>query len=113
MLRPSQEDATGFLGVQVQVSLNNVRGTDYPYLYCVVLGKDPFQLPHTEKRQVKNGVDVVFERGAGKGAKYLVVRQHADRSGGWHTDDPNVRVLVAVALDLARSAWRENTRRRP
>jgi hypothetical protein len=113
MLRPSREDATGFLGVQVQVSLNSVRGTDYPYLYCVVLGKEPFQLPSTEKRQVKNGVDMVFERGAGKGAKYLVVRQHADTSGGWHTEDAHIRGLVAVALDLGRSAWRENARRLP
>jgi len=113
MLRPTSEDATGFLGVQVQVSLNNVRGTDYPYLYCVVLGKDPFQLPSTEKRQVKNGVDMVFERGAGKGAKYLVVRQHADRSGGWHTEDVHIKGIVTAAIELGRSAWREAARRLP
>jgi hypothetical protein len=113
MLRPTSEDATGFLGVQVQVSLNNVRGTDYPYLYCVVLGKDDFQLPSTEKRQVKNGVDMVFERGAGKGAKYLVVRQHADTSGGWHTEDVHIKGLVTVAIELGRSAWREAARRLP
>ena len=111
MLRPSKEDATGFLGVQVQVSLNNVRGTDYPYLYCVVLGKDAFPLPSTEKRQVKNGVDMVFERGAGKGARYIVVRQHADTSGGWHTEDTHIRGLVAASLELARSAWRDAARR--
>ncbi len=113
MLRPTTEDESGFLGVQVQVSLNNVRGTDYPYLYCVVLGKDGFQLPSTEKRQVRNGVDMVFERGAGKGAKYLVVRQHADRSGGWHTEDVHIKGLVTVALELGRSAWREAARKLP
>jgi len=111
MLRPTKDDATGFLGVQVQVSLNSVQGTDYPYLYCVILGKDPFPLPSTEKRQVRNGVDIVFERGSGKGVRYLVVRQHADKSGGWHTEDVHIRGLVAVAMDLARSAWREAGRR--
>ena len=50
MLRPAREDATGFLGVQVQVALNNVQGTDYPYLYAVVLGKDAFRLPKAEPR---------------------------------------------------------------
>jgi hypothetical protein len=113
MLRPSQEDATGFLGVQVQVSLNNVRGTDYPYLYCVVLGKDPFRLPSTEKRQNRGGVDMVFERGADEGVRYLVVRQHADRSGGWHTEEAHVRGLVKAALDLGRDAWRDAARRQP
>ncbi|MFN8091115.1 MAG: hypothetical protein U0599_02585 [Vicinamibacteria bacterium] len=113
MLRPTTEDESGFLGVQVQVSLNNVRGTDYPYLYCVVLGKDGFQLPSTEKRQTRNGVDMVFERGAGKGAKYLVVRQHADTSGGWHTEDVHIKGLVTVAIELGRSAWREAARKLP
>jgi hypothetical protein len=113
MLRPSREDGTGFLGVQVQVSLNNVRGTDYPYLYCVVLGKDPFVLPSTEKRQSRDGVDVVFERGADKGVRYLVVRQHADRSGGWHTEEVHVRGLVKAALNLARDAWRDTARPQP
>jgi len=39
------------------------------------------------------------------------VRQHADRSGGWHTDDRQIQGLVATALELARSAWRDNARR--
>ena len=62
---------------------------------------------------MKNGVDMVLEPGAGKGARYLVVRQHADTSGGWHTEDDHIRGLVAVALELARAAWRENARRPP
>jgi len=28
-----------FLGMQVQVSINSVQGTDYPYLYCVLIAK--------------------------------------------------------------------------
>jgi hypothetical protein len=113
MLRPSKEDETGFLGVQIQVSLNNVQGTDYPYLYCVVLGKEAFPLPSTPARQPRNGVDMVFERGAGKGARYLVVRQHADRAGGWHTEDAHIRGLVTAALELGRAAWREAGGPRP
>jgi hypothetical protein len=108
MLRPSREDGTGFLGVQVQVSMNNVRGTDYPYLYCVVLGKDPFALPSLRGRQRSKGVDTVFEKGEGQGVRYLVIRQHADRQGGWHTDAPQIRALLETALETAREAWREN-----
>jgi hypothetical protein len=108
MLRPAREDETGFLGVQVQVAMNNVRGTDYPYLYTVVLGKEPFQFQGVPGRQTVNGVDTVFEKGAGEGVRYVVVRQHADTRGGWHTQADDVRGLLATALDTARRTWSEN-----
>jgi hypothetical protein len=106
MLRPKQEDATGFLGVQIQVALNNVRGTDYPYLYAVILGKPPFEPPPARAREQAEGVDLVLERGQGEGVRYLVVRQHADKHGGWHTEPRHIIGIVAVALERARAAWR-------
>ncbi len=108
MLRPSHEDETGFLGVQVQVALNNVQGTDYPYLYAVVLGKDAFRLPKAEPRLSVQGVNLVCEPGRSEGVRYLVIRQHADKKGGWHTAPAEIHAIVAVALEKARAAWREN-----
>ncbi len=108
MLRPAHEDATGFLGVQIQVALNNVQGTDYPYLYAVVLGKDGFRLPQVEPRLEVQGTKLVCEPGASEGVRYLVVRQHADKKGGWHTQPNQIHTIVAVALERARAAWREN-----
>jgi hypothetical protein len=108
MLRPSREDASGFLGVQVQVTMNSVQGTDYPYLYAVVLGKEGFKLPDVPKRRLAQGVDLVYETGKDKAVRYVVVRQHADKSGGWHTQDDHVAGIVAAALELARAAWRLN-----
>jgi len=108
MARPAGEDASGFLGVQVQVAMNNVRGTDYPYLYAVVLGKGPFRFPGGPGRQREEGVDLVVEAGESEGVRYRVVRQHADRSGGWHTEPHHIRGIVAAALRRGREAWREN-----
>ena len=108
MARPAREDASGFLGVQVQVAMNNVKGTDYPYLYAVVLGKGAFRFPKAPGRQTVHGVDLVIEEGESEGVRYRVVRQHADRSGGWHTEPDHIRGIVAAALDRAREAWREN-----
>jgi hypothetical protein len=108
MLRPSREDGSGFLGVQVQVAMNNVRGTDYPYLYAVVLGKGEFRLPGVSPRRNVGGVDIVFERGESEGVRFLVVRQHADRRGGWHTEPQHIQAIVAVALQEARAVWRDN-----
>lgn len=111
MLRPAAEDGSGFLGVQLQVALNNVQGTDYPYLYAVVLGKGEFVFPSGPGRRLVNNVDTVFEKGTGDGVKYLVVRQHADKSGGWHTEPHHVQGLVTTALAQGRAAWQDNRRR--
>jgi hypothetical protein len=115
MLRPARDDGSGFLGVQVQVAMNNVQGKDYPYLYAVILGKGEFRLPEGPKRQtsVKGAVDLVCERGQGEGVRYLVVRQHADNSGGWHTEPDDIRAIVATALAKARPVWPGATRPAP
>jgi hypothetical protein len=113
MARPAREDASGFLGVQLQVAMNNVRGTDYPYLYAVILGKGDFRFPQTPGRQRGRGVDLVFEAGESEGVRYRVVRQHADQSGGWHTEPDHIRGIVATALEKAREAWRANGEGRP
>jgi hypothetical protein len=108
MLRPTRDDGSGFMGVQVQVTLNSVQGTDYPYLYAVILGKEGFKLPDVPRRRLAHGVDLVGEIGKGKDVRYVVVRQHADKGGGWHTDDDAVAGIVTAALELARTAWRLN-----
>jgi hypothetical protein len=104
MARPAREDASGFLGVQVQVAMNNVQGTDYPYLYAVILGKDAFRLPPGPDRARAAGLDLVFEDGTSEGVRYRVVRQHADKSGGWHTEPEHIRGIVATAIGKAREA---------
>jgi len=115
MLRPAAEDGSGFLGVQLQVAMNSVQGTDYPYLYAVVLGKDDpetvFRLPAPaeEGRAKARGVRrLVYESGQGDGARYLVIRQHADKRGGWHTDAAAIGRVVARALELGRQAREAN-----
>ena len=113
MARPAREDASGFLGVQIQVAMNNVRGTDYPYLYAVILGKDDFRFPIGPDRAREAGLDIVFENGRSEGVRYRVLRQHADTSGGWHTEPDHIRGIVTVALERAREAWRENLGGKP
>ena len=108
MLRPSREDKSGFLGVQVQVSINNVQGKDYPYLYAVVLGKGPFRLPGKAGRRRAGGVELVQEFGEKEGVRFLVIRQHADKGGGWHTGMAQIDVIVAEALRAGLEAWRAN-----
>jgi hypothetical protein len=101
MLRPKEDDGSGFIGVQVQCCLNSVQGKNYPYVYCVVLGKTGFRIEAVHP-------SIVLEHGRGDDVAYMVVRQHADRRGGWHTGPPAVSGLVREALDIAERARRAN-----
>jgi hypothetical protein len=87
--------------------MNGVQGTDYPYLYAVILGKDGFEPPRASGERFSDGVRLVLEEGTGEGVRFLVVRQHADEKGGWHTKPEHIRVIVETALGLARQAWRD------
>ncbi|NVB39076.1 hypothetical protein G6O69_14630 [Pseudenhygromyxa sp. WMMC2535] len=94
MLRP-KAGAEGFIGVQIQVALNNVQGRDYPYLYCVILTEEKGRLPELVQRP-----GLVIEPGSGSGAQYLVVRQRADNSGGWHTSNADIFRILNHTLKL-------------
>jgi hypothetical protein len=100
MLRPAQEDGSGFLGIQFQVSINSVKGTDYPYFYAVVLGRGDYRLPQRPPARSVEGTSLVYEQGEKEGVRFLVIRQHADRQGGWHTAPEQIRTIAAEALRL-------------
>ncbi len=109
MLRPALEDPSGFLGVQFQVSINSVKGKDYPYFYAVVLGRGKFRLPQVRGRRSVHDVDLVFELGEKEEVRFLVIRQHADTGGGWHTEPEHVRIIAREALRLGRDARAGNS----
>ncbi len=43
-----------FMGIQVQVTINSVQGTNYPYTYCVLIAKPEFRLKDKAKAVIKN-----------------------------------------------------------
>jgi hypothetical protein len=44
---------------------------------------------------------------------YLVLRQHADKQGGWHTESHDIRGIVRFAIEKAREAWRASGKPAP
>jgi hypothetical protein len=112
-----------FLGVQFQVSLNNVQGTNYPYLYAVIVAKPEFgllteylpkargalesdrptetsgwmELFRTKKRDC---LTVTVSRE--KDVDVVVVRQTTTKNSGYHTDG-------AAIARIAGSVWQGTT----
>jgi hypothetical protein len=93
-----------FLGLQVQISINSVQGTDYPYLYCVLIAKQEAQL-----FKKKNGIVyaphpewICLEETQSEDVDVLVIRQYTTKTSGYHTNNKTACAIVEAAVDLAR-----------
>jgi hypothetical protein len=96
-----------FLGVQVQISINNVQGTDYPYLYCVVLARTKNGLFTKKAKEVKSAQDnavinLAFEKQKSDDVDVLVIRQFTTKTSGYYTNPSACFKIVETAVNLTR-----------
>jgi len=90
-----------FLGLQVQVVLNNVQGRDYPYLYCVLVARPEMEmLPRIRHRPP---ADIVVEPKHQGDVDIVVVRNKTTKGGGYHTPAHRSREIFQHALKQVRS----------
>ncbi len=113
-----------FMGVQVQVSLNDVQGRKYPYAYSVLLAKKEFGLIDKAKPYLKEGEIGIMREIFGSAAEkkelahtqfagsiaetesqedvdVVVVRQIATGQG-YHTSEDEALEVISDALNLAQ-----------
>ena len=89
-----------FLGLQVQCNLNNVQGTDYPYLYCVLVARPPFGLLKRPFPSTPSNITV--EPRQEKDVQIIVIRQYTTKTSGYHTNSGACLNLFRFALQVAR-----------
>jgi len=91
-----------FLGLQIQVTLNNVQGTNYPYLYAVLVAKREFGLVEHSfdaiDARVSQTRNIIAEADTEEDVDVIVIRQHTTKKSGYHT-------APATMVTLARTAW--------
>jgi len=121
-----------FMGAQVQISINNVQGVDYPYVYCVLIFKEDakiFQKKSTIVDHLQDGGTVSFkhipiptgnfiERAADRmysgtaitvetanseGVDVLVIRQRTSKTDGYFTTPSNVRDIILYTLEATKT----------
>jgi hypothetical protein len=93
-----------FLGLQFQISINDVQGTKYPYLYAVIVARNSFHLlsQHlTEARRICDGLTVEASRE--QDVEVIVIRQPTTKTSGYHTKSS------AIAR-ISRAAWDSTAR---
>ena len=107
------------LGLQFQVSINDVQGTKYPYLYAVIVARKSFGLlDHTFERCRKrldpprrkqqgllswlggedNSRRLTVEQAREDDVDVIIIRQHTTKESGYHTDS-------SAIVRIATSAW--------
>jgi hypothetical protein len=99
----------GLMGLQIQIAINSVKGTDYPYAYCVLVAKPGFGLSDRLSRlnvcpgaTVKTaGVEIIVESEVNDEAEVMVFRQETG-GGGYHTNAKQAQSIFDFTLAAAR-----------
>ena len=99
----------GFHGLQVQIAINSVQGSDYPYAYCVLVAKPGFGLADKLSKvnvspgpAVKvDGTLIVIESEVNAEAEVMVFRQETAGTG-YKTSPKQAQGILNFTLDAAR-----------
>ncbi|MCK4532828.1 hypothetical protein KAU39_03500 [bacterium] len=98
-----------FLGMQVQLSMNNVQGKDYPYLYCVLIAKKEAGFFLKKEQLLENPPKkIVFELQASGDVDVLVIRQYTTKRSGYHTNLKKAVYIVRETISLTRRLLKNN-----
>ena len=92
----------GFLGLQMQIAINSVQGSDYPYFYGVLVAQPTFG----DLRVAPPPRGMVVEPSRDADVNVAVVRQATTKKSGYHTDHGAARRILAFALEQAREQLR-------
>lgn len=91
-----------FLGLQVQVALNDVSGMSFPYLYCVVLARPGFGLSQFAQQEK----EIIEEFETEKDVELIVIRQRTTKTSGYHTKPAAQTEIFRRAVLRAREVLR-------
>lgn len=89
-----------FLGLQMQISINSVQGSDYPYFYCVLVAKPQFGGFQQCLKTGPRGITV--EVSSENDVDVCVIRQATTKNSGYHTKPRDAANIFQHALSQAR-----------
>lgn len=91
----------GFYGIQAQINMNTVEGTNYPYFYCVIAAEKGFGLAgYVNAVPIPNSIVVNYEEDGS--AEVIVIRQHTTKTSGYHTKINSCKSILERSMQLAR-----------
>lgn len=89
-----------FYGIQAQINVNLIEGSNYPYFYCVIPAKLGFGLEsHINKIPKANNIIIEFQKD--DKAEVLVIRQFTTKTSGYHTKIIDCQNILQLSLTAA------------
>jgi hypothetical protein len=91
-----------FIGLQGQISINNVKSRAYPYFYTVVIARHEFQLLD-KFRSLKISLDkITLETKRAGEVDVVVIRQTTTKTSGYHTNGKTQNYILQNSIKLAK-----------
>ncbi|MFC1586782.1 hypothetical protein ACFL54_00590 [Planctomycetota bacterium] len=91
-----------FLGLQMQITLNNVQGTSFPYFYCVLVARENFGLKNLDN--FHKPPNVITEFKVENDVEIFVIRQHTTKTSGYHCKPATAKAILKYSVVLGREA---------
>jgi hypothetical protein len=90
-----------FMGIQIQIAINTVQGTHYPYLYGVLLAKEEAHFFKAQHSLISPSNKIVLSESQSPGVDVLVVRQKTTKNSGYHTNEKAAMHVIECAIRMA------------
>jgi hypothetical protein len=97
-----KDQPSDFLGMYAQISLNNVKGADYPYFYVVLVAKENFGMLDKYYNSIVPGPNIIKEKSKEDGVDIIVIRQYTTKTSGYHTDPKACQNILLDGIKYGR-----------
>jgi len=84
------------------VTANRVQGSDYPYLYCVLVARPGVRMLELLDPEPPSNIVAEPDHKPDEDIDILVIRQRTTKTSGYHTDSAACQAIFLYALGLCR-----------
>lgn len=89
-----------FIGLQYQISINNVKDKAYPYCYSVIIARPSFRLFEKFKPVSLNKITIETERS--EEADVIIIRQTTTKTSGYYTDPAMQDYILSASIEITK-----------
>ena len=88
-----------FMGMYLQIAMNNVEGKNYPYFYSVLVAKKDLGLHTKFYDKIKINRPLIKEKSTEGDMEIIVIRQYTTKTSGYHTNNELIEKIFSVSLN--------------
>jgi len=87
-----------FLGMYAQISMNNVEGKTYPYLYIVLVAKQELNIINKYFDKITPAKGIIKETSTERNTDIIIIRQYTTKSSGYFTKTTAIESIINTGI---------------